>query len=212
MSRDLIKYLKLISKDNMNEVLKIMFTDYKEKINLVYKNQKNPNEEFYNKTMQKLSQRYSNIDRRYNKPLNTSIVNTNKTFMSNFSSFSRPIIGIYEKETNTIKIINSDQMFEKGKNCENNLGLISITRNSPIKITVNTTGIVENIFNYLISFGNNPPTLADTTIFDKDDDLIEKIFNSNNSNVNDLAKKVLNKIKEVTKSSKVSIQKIHNDN
>ncbi|WP_040328091.1 hypothetical protein [Clostridium ihumii] len=212
VSRDLIKYLKMLSQNTMNQVLENMFDDYKDKIEKYYKIQQYPNEEFYTKTMQKLSQKHSNIDNRYRKYIHTSTVTTNKTFMNNFYNFSRPIIGIYEKTTNTIKIINSDQMFEKGKNCNDNLGLISITRNSPIKITVNATGIMKNIFNYLILSENDTFTLADNTTFNNDADLIEKTFNSSNSNINNLAKKVLNKIKEVTKSSKVSIQKMTNDN
>jgi hypothetical protein len=206
VSRDLIKYLKMLSKNKMNEILENMFNSYKEKLEQVYKNQENPNEDLYTKTMQTLSQRYSNIDSRYRKYIQASIVNTNKEFMNNFYNFSRPIIGIYDKETNTVQIINYDQMFEKGKNYNDNLGLISITRNSPIKITVNTTGIMENIFTYLMSSKNNI-TPSSETKFNNDDDLIEKTFNSSNPNINNLSKKVLNRIKEVTKSSKVSIQK-----
>lgn len=37
VSRDLIKYLKMLSKNTMNEVLEIMFKDYKGKIEQLYK-------------------------------------------------------------------------------------------------------------------------------------------------------------------------------
>lgn len=216
VSKDLIKYLKMIPNNSMAKILEEMFTNYNEKIKQIYKTQKKPNEEFYTKTMHKLLQKHNNIDNRYRKFIHTSMSNTNKKFMNNFYSFSRPIIGLYEKETNTIKIINSDQMFEKGKNCNNELGLLSITRNSPIKITVNSVGIMKNIFTYLIlsesESENDTTNFIDTTTYNDDDDLIEKIFNSSNSNITTLAKKVLNKIKEVTKSNKVSLQKINNDN
>lgn len=212
VKRDLIKYIKMISNNTMNEILEAMFNNYKDKINQVYKKQKKSNEEFYNKTIKKLSQRRNNIDNKYNKFIHTSIANTNKTFMNNFYSFSRPIIGIYEDKTNIIKIINSDQMFEKGKNYHNSLGLISISRNSPIKIIVNSTGIMESIFTYLISSQSDNDALTNTTTFNNDKDLIEKTINSNNSNINTLAKKVLNKIKEVTKSNKVLITKINTNN
>lgn len=211
VSKDLIKYLKMIHYKNMDEILEEMFTNYNKKIEEIYKKQKNPNEETYTKTIHKLLQKHSNIENRYEKFISTSISNTNKIFMNNFYSFSRPIIGIYEKETSTIKIINSDQMFEKGKNCNNKLGLISITRNSPIKITVNSIGIMENIFTYLLLSENSPTTLIDNNPFNNDDDLIEKIFNSSNSDINVLAKKILNKIKEVTNSTRVSLKQLDNN-
>lgn len=209
VSIDLISYINLISEKCIPEILEDMFLNFKNSLAQSSKYTALGEKTIYDEAQKKLFKKYNILLSRYNNYISSCNSNSNSRFLSIFSSFSRPIIGIYNSSNKTIQIVNSDQMYQKGEHCQDELGLVSITRNSPIKITVNTVGIMYDIFENIIAtyYSQNGVQAP----LKNDNELISDIFNSTDSDINTLAKKVLEKIKNVTNSNIVTLSMTKNN-
>lgn len=72
-----------------------------------------------------------------------------KKFEYCFERFDRPIVGIYYPEQRMFEIINADQMYKNGEESANRIKLRSISKNSPVLITLAVTGVMLSAMTYL---------------------------------------------------------------
>lgn len=72
-----------------------------------------------------------------------------KKFEYCFERFDRPIVGIYYPDHRIFEIINSDQMYKNGEESANRIKLRSISKNSPVLITLAVTGVMLATIVYL---------------------------------------------------------------
>lgn len=72
-----------------------------------------------------------------------------KRFEQCFDRFDRPIVGVYYPEQRMFEIINADQMYKNGEESAKRIKLRSISKNSPVLITLAVTGVMLVTMAYL---------------------------------------------------------------
>lgn|GEM_PF-1881811 len=73
-----------------------------------------------------------------------------KKFEHAFNRLDRPILGIYDEYKHSFKIINTDQMYKNGEESDKQIRLKSISKNSPVIITLLVTGTMLSFIGYLV--------------------------------------------------------------
>lgn len=147
-----------------------------------------------------------------------------KRFENCFERLDRPIVGIYYPERRMFEIINADQMYKNGEESVNRIKLCSISKNSPVLITLAVTGVMLAAIAYLAyrehtvdaqDMINNMADIPQT-----DSEAIRNILSSENGNmvsiedecgnvdpfVESLAMKNMEKLERVTDKSKVRVE------
>lgn len=204
--------INMIFDSDINEILKYIYTKSKQVID----NDNLPlnNDDLNNKRTNNLSQILTN---NYNKgnieyvKYQEKIINTTSIQFSNkFNSLSRPILGIYNNKENKIEILNYKQMYLKGQEFENELGLISIKRNSPIQMDLKTLGIMTSIFKYLYVVSEYNTTYHENYSLPTEEDFLNKLLLNTDKNLFNLSLNLFKKTKELINSKKVLL-KISNE-
>lgn len=147
-----------------------------------------------------------------------------KKFEYCFERFDRPIVGIYYPEHRSFEIINADQMYKNGEESANRIKLRSISKNSPVLITLAVTGVMLATITYLAyrehivdaqdmidDMADIPQTDTEAirNILSNEDGIMttnEEEERSVDSFVESLAMKNMNKLRQVTDKSKVSVE------
>jgi len=149
-----------------------------------------------------------------------------KKFEYCFERFDRPIVGIYYSKQRMFEIINADQMYKNGEEAANRIKLCSISKNSPVLITLSVTGVMLAAMTYLAYREHTVDTqdmannMAD--IPQSNSEAIRNILSSKDGNimaiedehenvdtfVEGLAMKNMNKLERVTDKSRVCV-KVH---
>lgn len=150
-----------------------------------------------------------------------------KKFEYCFERFDRPIVGVYHAGQRMFEIINADQMYKNGEESAKRIKLRSISKNSPVLITLVVTGVMLSTIVYLAYREHN---VDDSGMVDNmvnipqtDSEVIHNIFSSADGSmisvednqrsvdpfVERLAEKNLEKLERVTDKSRVCIE-VHN--
>ncbi len=148
-----------------------------------------------------------------------------KRFEHTFNRFDRPVIGVYDELHHSFQIINSDQMYRNGEESENQLRLKSITKNSPVTITVLVTGAMLSLLGYLVYRDHSVnKEIIDDNMLDIPQDsreVIENVFTNENGEIIDInatdkkkldpqltaiIEKNLNKLEIISNNKKVHLE------
>jgi hypothetical protein len=147
-----------------------------------------------------------------------------KKFEHTFNRFDRPVLGIYDDLKHTFKIINTDQMYKNGEESDKQIKLKSMSKNSPVIITLIVTGTMLSFIGYLIFRDHkvNNETV-DNEMLDIPQDskeVINNIFCSSNGAIVNLdsnnkkldpqlisiIEKNFNKLENITNNRKVTLE------
>ena len=160
------------------------------------------------------------IYEKYRKLKNDDMMNK---FMYFFTSCTRPIVGIYDRDTHQFGIINADQMYQNGEDSNSQIRLQKITKNSPVYIAFIVVGVMAGVIKYLSyrehgveenldkneiqNIPHDRKTALENIIKNSDNSLIYK--NSGNNYVDEkvlqLALDTYSKLESVTDNKKVKL-------
>lgn len=144
-----------------------------------------------------------------------------------FERFDRPIVGVYYPEQRSFEIINSDQMYKNGEESVNSIKLRSISKNSPVLITLAVTGVMLVTIAYL-AYREHAVDTQDLIndmedIPQTDSEVLRNVLSTEKGSmtsnedhdkkvdefVENLAIDNMNKLRQVTNKSKVMVE-VHN--
>ena len=150
-----------------------------------------------------------------------------KKFEYCFERFDRPIVGGYCPVPRSFEILNFDQMYKNGEESINRIKLCSISKNSPVLITLTVTGVMLVTMAYLAyrehvvntqdvvdNMADIPQTNSEAihNIFSNADGSMFSVDDENQNVdllVEKLAMKNLKKLEQVTNKSQVHVE-VHN--
>jgi hypothetical protein len=114
-------------------------------------------EKYLSPDYKKMNRLLEKIEHEKNKQYNKNKTQFEKTaldsakkFEHTFNRFDRPVLGVYDDQKHTFKIINTDQMYKNGEESDKQIKLKSMSKNSPVIITLIVTGTMLSFIGYLI--------------------------------------------------------------
>lgn len=198
--------INMISQVEIDRILEFIYDNSKDLVNKIPLDNDELNTNKINTLLQNLTNIYNKSSRAYINFQHESINKTNSRFMENFKSFYRPIIGIYNPMKNEIEILNYKQMYLKGEQFENDIGLISIKRNSPIQMDLSTIGIMTSMFKYLyLSEYHSEANETDFSI-PTEEEFLNNLLLNKDSDMFFLSKQLLLKTKKLISNKKVFLK------
>lgn len=134
---------------DINEACEILRDGAIEQVTEIYDRHINPDYQKRDALLQKIVGMYEKELPKIVKKNEESAMKCRKKFEYCFERFDRPIVGIYYPERRMFEIINADQMYKNGEESANRIKLRSISKNSPVVITLAVTGVMLATIVYL---------------------------------------------------------------
>lgn len=212
---------------DINEACEILRDGAIEQVTEIYDRHLSPDNQKRDTLIQKIVGMHEKELPKIIKKNEESALRCRKKFEYCFERFDRPIVGIYYPEQRMFEIINADQMYKNGEESANRIKLRSISKNSPVLITLAVTGVMLASIVYLtyrehtVDAQDMVDNMAD--IPQTDLEAIRNILSSENGNmvsiegeredvdpfVESLAVKNMKKLERVTDKSRVHVE-VHN--
>lgn len=146
----LSKSYSLLFKAGLEEAYECLTKGAQQQIKDIFGKYISPDNEKMNKLLTKIDnekdRQYKRNNIQYEKMANEGAIR----FESTFNRFDRPVLGVYDDINHSFKIINTDQMYKNGEESEKQIRLKTVTKNSPVVITLIVTGIMLSFIGYLV--------------------------------------------------------------
>lgn len=221
------EYLKesyeLLFSSTIEDAFESLLENTKNQVCEIFNRHISPDYQRRNSIIQQLDQVYKKIFERVKKNHSNQMEKIKEKFVYTYNRFDRPVIGVYHPESHYIEILNYDQMYKNGEESNTQIKLESITKNSPVAITVLVTGCMVGFMGYLLHREHNV-TNQEHNIFDvpqSDQEAINNIMGNPNGSllrttdienvdveITDLAQGNLNKLKVITNKNNVRMEMI----
>lgn len=175
-------------------------------------------QEITEKTLKKLKSTYDSRMKIY---YSNEDYKKNNNFFERFTTLSRPIVGVFDSDRRVFEILNAEQMYMNGEESEKGLKLKSITKNSPVVMTILLTGAMLGTMAYL-AWRNHQVDLdvESNQIPATEEEAIDNIFGNAqgqfisgvdreknvDGDVQELAKDIFNKLGTVTNNKKLKVE------
>lgn len=176
----------ILKEESIEICLEILLDKAKEQILDLYDSQKDPDYNEMNSLVAKCENIVNNGKTNTMKKYEKLNKESRKRFIDLITSFSRPIVGIYDAYNDRFEIVNADQMYMNGENSVRQIKLQKITKNSPVALAFELVGTMSATMGYL-AYRNHKVNLIEEDIdsnnipVDKEHALSNIIANEDNS-------------------------------
>ncbi len=122
----------------------------KQQVSDIFERYLSPDYKKMNRIIEKIEQENDKQYKKNRSQFEKSAVESVRKFEQAFNRLDRPILGVYDENEHSFKIINTDQMYKNGEESDKQIKLKSISKNSPVLIALLVTGTMLSFIGYLV--------------------------------------------------------------